>query len=72
MPIAISNNRERISNSETTKNQEVFSDTWDTKIIFQRHGAYRGGFPAGGWLHPSDDEKETLALNKIRAHSGIR
>lgn len=40
--------------------QEPLKSGWDTRIIIQRHGKYKPGFPENGWLNPTDEEKETL------------
>lgn len=42
------------------ESEQPTKGTWDTRIIVQRHGKYTPGFPENGWLHPTDEEKDTL------------
>lgn len=49
----------RVIGSDVEK-QESSKGSWDTRIIIQRHGKYKPGFPEDGWLNPTDEEKETL------------
>lgn len=42
------------------------------KIIFQRHGAYQGGFPKHGWGKPTPKEKKALGRLTLEGVEEVR